>query len=60
MSPRSELLRQLGKDGPELPAIGFGLMNLAGVYGEPPSDSDAFGILDRALELGMVFWDTAE
>ena len=35
-------------------------MNLAGVYGAIPSEHEAFALLDRALELGNTFWDTAE
>lgn len=60
MAQHRNNLRQLGKAGPELPAIGFGLMGLAGPYGEIPAEADCFAILDRALELGMTFWDTAE
>lgn len=53
-------LRQLGKDGPKVPAVGFGLMVLTGVYGQAVSEQDGFKILDRAFELGETFWDTAE
>lgn len=53
-------LRKLGKNGPSVPAMGFGLMTLAGAYGTPPSDEERFQILDRAVELGETFWDTAE
>ncbi len=35
-------------------------MGLAGVYGAPPSDEERFKVLDRAVELGETFWDTAE
>ncbi|KAF1977009.1 putative aldo/keto reductase [Bimuria novae-zelandiae CBS 107.79] len=41
-------LRQLGTDGPRIPAIGFGLME------------KGLQILGRALELGETFWDTAD
>ena len=59
-SYQSLSLRKLGKDGPKIPAVGFGLMALTGVYGQAASDEAGFKILDRALELGETFWDTAE
>lgn len=52
--------RRLGKDGPRVPALGFGLMVMAGAYGTPPGDEEQFQVLDRAVELGETFWDTAE
>ena len=53
-------LRKLGKDGPFVPAMGSGLLGLSGGYGKPPSDEERFELLDRALELGDTFWDTAK
>ena len=29
-------------------------------FGEQVSEADAFRIMDRALERGVTFWDTAE
>lgn len=52
--------RQLGANGPMVPAIGFGLMGLSGGYGPVPNDEERFALLDRAVELGATFWDTAE
>lgn len=61
MSDNPVPLRPLGKNGPEVPALGFGLMGLSHfVYGSPPDDEEAFAILDRAYELGARFWDSAE
>ncbi|GAE00136.1 aldo-keto reductase, putative [Paecilomyces variotii No. 5] len=60
MSVQPIPLRQLGKDGPSVPALGYGLMGLAGLYGKPPSDEERLKILDRAFELGARFWDTAD
>ena len=60
MPDQSVPLRRLGKDGPSVPPLGFGLMTLAGAYGTPPSDEERFQILDRAFELGETFWDGAK
>ncbi|KAH7018172.1 putative aldo-keto reductase [Microdochium trichocladiopsis] len=51
----------LGKNGPLVSRIGLGLMGMSlPVYGSTPSDEDRFALLDRALELGQTFWDTAD
>jgi hypothetical protein len=51
----------LGKNGPLVPALGFGLMSLSyDVYGSISGDEERFAILDRAYELGETFWDSAE
>jgi aryl-alcohol dehydrogenase-like predicted oxidoreductase len=60
MPVKSIPLRKLGKNGPSVPALGFGLMSMAGAYGVPPSDEERFQVLDRAVELGETFWDTAK
>lgn len=55
------VLRTLGKNGPKVPALGFGLMLIgAPAYGAVPNDKDRIAILDKALELGATFWDTSE
>ncbi|MCJ1474025.1 hypothetical protein MMC13_002683 [Lambiella insularis] len=54
-------IRQLGKDGPMVPALGFGLMGMSyDTYGSIPSDEERFVILDRAYELGARFWDSSD
>ena len=60
MPARSVPLRQLGKNGPSVPALGFGLMGMSVAYGAVPNDEERFAILDRALDLGATFWDSAE
>jgi aryl-alcohol dehydrogenase-like predicted oxidoreductase len=60
MSKGSVPTRQLGKNGPNIPAIGFGLMGLTGFYGTAPDEEGLFNLLDRAAEIGSTFWDTAE
>ncbi|KAI8964543.1 putative aldo-keto reductase [Daldinia sp. FL1419] len=59
--PAKPILRRLGKDGPLVPAIGLGLMGASySVYGKELDDEERFKLLDRALELGETFWDTAD
>ncbi|KAI1769396.1 putative aldo-keto reductase [Hypoxylon sp. FL1150] len=59
MSAKS-ILKPLGKNGPLVPRLGFGLMGMSSTYGEIPSDEERFKLLDRAVELGETFWDTSD
>ena len=52
--------RKLGKNGPEVTALGLGLMGISAFYGAPQPDSDRFAVLDRAYELGQTNWDSAD
>ena len=52
--------RPLGRNGPQVTALGFGAMGLSLSYGAPVSDEERFKILDRAHELGQRFWDSAD
>ncbi|UJR34603.1 hypothetical protein I4U23_027379 [Adineta vaga] len=52
--------RQLGKNGPKISAIGFGLMGLVSSPGISTSDDERFKILDRAIELGCTYFDSAD
>ena len=51
--------RRVGKDGPEIPAIGLGCMGMAGWYGGR-DDNRSVATLDRTLELGVEMIDTAD
>jgi aryl-alcohol dehydrogenase-like predicted oxidoreductase len=52
--------RQLGKNGPKVSAIGYGSMGLSVFYGTPASDEERFKVLDRVIELGSTYIDTAD
>jgi aryl-alcohol dehydrogenase-like predicted oxidoreductase len=51
--------RTLGPDGPTVPALGLGCMGMSDFYGGR-DDAESLRTLDRALELGVTFWDTAD
>ncbi|KAH8896711.1 Aldo/keto reductase [Thozetella sp. PMI_491] len=52
--------RALGKDGPQVPRVGLGLMGLSVGYGLVPSDEERLAFLDKAYEMGEIFWDSAD
>jgi len=51
--------RTLGPDGPTVSALGLGCMGMSDFYGGR-DDDESLRTLDRARELGVVFWDTAD
>lgn len=59
MAPPTQT-RTLGKDGPQVSALGFGAMGLSAYYGTASPDEERFQVLDRAYELGQKFWDSAD
>lgn len=52
--------RKLGKNGPEVTAIGFGTMGLSAFYGKPKPDEERYALLDHIYQSGELFWDTAD
>ncbi len=52
--------RQLGTNGPQVPAIGFGLMGLSAFYGRADTDEERFKFLDHLHAQGEFFWDTSD
>jgi aryl-alcohol dehydrogenase-like predicted oxidoreductase len=51
--------RALGRHGLVVSAIGFGCMGLTGSYG-PADESEAIATLQRAVDLGVTLFDTAD
>ena len=51
--------RTLGNTNVELSAIGLGCMGMNHAYGEP-NDKESIATLEKALEIGINFWDTAD
>ncbi len=52
--------RRLGRNGPEVSAIGLGCMGMAAFYGQTSDETQATAVIHRALDLGITLFDTAE
>lgn len=51
--------RKLGTTGEQLSALGLGCMGMSFAYG-PTDDKESLATLEKALDLGINFWDTAD
>src|SRR5580700_7606467 len=51
--------RRMGKNGPEVTAIGLGCMSLSGVYG-PSDDAAGVAFVQQAIDLGADFLDSSD
>ncbi len=52
--------RTLGKSGLEVSALGLGCMGMSIAYGVPPEKKEMIGLIRKAVERGVTFFDTAE
>jgi aryl-alcohol dehydrogenase-like predicted oxidoreductase len=51
--------RRVGKNGPEVTAIGLGCMSLSGTYG-PSDDAAGVALVHKAIDLGVDFLDSSD
>ena len=51
--------RRIGRNGPEVLAIGLGCMSLSGTYG-PSDDKAAEALIQRAVDLGVDHFDSSD
>ncbi|MDL2283535.1 aldo/keto reductase [Oxalobacter sp. OttesenSCG-928-P03] len=52
--------RILGKSGLEVSAIGLGCMGMSFGYGPPGDKQEMIGLIRKAVDMGVTFFDTAE
>jgi len=52
--------RKLGKSGLEVSALGLGCMGMSYAYGEIPGKKEMISLIQKAVEDGVTFFDTAE
>ena len=51
---------KLGKNGPHVTRIGYGLMGLSAFYGDKKPDEERLALLDKLYKDGELFWDSAD
>ncbi|GBC38792.2 uncharacterized protein OCT59_010114 [Rhizophagus irregularis] len=52
-------LRELGKTGVKIPAIGLGCMGMSEFYGSADEEEN-IKVLNRSIDMGCTLWDTAD
>ncbi|WP_338575967.1 aldo/keto reductase [Brevundimonas olei] len=52
-------MRKLGRNGPEVSAVGLGCMGMSAFYGGA-DEAQSIAVIYRALDLGVTLFDTAE
>jgi aryl-alcohol dehydrogenase-like predicted oxidoreductase len=52
--------RRLGRDGPEVSALGLGTMAMSGGYYGDRDEDEAIATIRRAIEIGVTLLDTAD
>ncbi|WP_313576636.1 aldo/keto reductase [Brevundimonas sp.] len=52
-------MRKLGRNGPEVSAVGLGCMGMSAFYGAA-NEAQSIAVIHRALDLGVTLFDTAE
>ena len=52
--------RKLGKNGPEVSALGLGCMGMSYAYGQIPDKKEMISLIHSAIDKGITFFDTAE